>query len=268
MTHPRLAVSEMCTYRWTFAEELTLWDELGIRQVGLLLNKIEDHGRDAVAAALKERAAVATTVITRNFDLAAPETWDATRATLDRAIDIAAEFGGCPYFTPGRPDGRTFDELAAALAQAVAPCAAYAESRGVRLAIEPTLRADQSFVHTLREAIAVADRAGIGLIADLGNSWPEDGVEDTVRRAGSRIAVVQLCDVVTGTAEPPPPGDRAVPGDGDLDLTRFVAAALDAGYTGAFELELVGPRIEAEGHASATRRAVERANTLLERVLP
>jgi sugar phosphate isomerase/epimerase len=44
-------------------------------------------------------------------------------------------------------------------------------------------------------------------------------------------------------------------------------AALDAGYTGAFELEMVGPKIEAEGHADALRRGVERASALLEDVL-
>ena len=42
---------------------------------------------------------------------------------------------------------------------------------------------------------------------------------------------------------------------------------MDAGYTGAFELEMVGPKIEAEGHESALRRAVGRASGLLEEVL-
>ena len=46
MTHPRLAVSEMCTYKSPFSDELQLWDELDIRLVGLLLMKVEVHGRD------------------------------------------------------------------------------------------------------------------------------------------------------------------------------------------------------------------------------
>jgi sugar phosphate isomerase/epimerase len=91
----------------------------------------------------------------------------------------------------------------------------------------------------------------------------EPDFENIVRRAGSSIAVVQICDAATGGPE-----GRMVPGDGDLALDRFIEAALDGGYTGAFELELVGPAIEAEGHMSATRRAVERASNLLGKVLP
>lgn len=267
MTHPRLSVSEMCTYPLPFAEELGLWDELGVRQVGVIGAKLDQHGRDAAVAAMKERSIVATTVITGNFDLSAPVTWDASRRTVNQAIDLAAVIGGCAYFTPGRRDGRSFDELAASFAEAVAPCASYAESRGVRIAIEPSLRTDQSFVHTLRDGLDVAERAGVGVIADLGNCWTERDYEDTVRRAGPRIAAVQFADAVFGTPNEPSPGGRAVPGDGDLPIQRFIEAALDAGYSGAFELEQVGPKIDAEGHTPALRRAVARASALLEEVL-
>ena len=263
MIHPRLSVSEMCTYPLSFGDELALWDELGVRQVGLLTNKVDAFGRDAAIAALHERSMRATTVITTMFDLSDPTSWEATRAAVNDSIDLAAELGGCTYFTPGRRDGRSFDELATSLAEAVAPCAKYAESRGVTLAIEPSLRTDVSFVHTLRDGTDVAERAGIGVIADLGNCWMERDPEESVRRAGSRVAVVQISDAVFGTFDRPSPGGRVVPGDGDLALDAFLRATLDSGYTGAFELEIVGPAIEAEGHATALRRAVDRTNELL-----
>jgi len=267
MTHARLAVTEMCTYPLAFGDELALWDELDVRQVGLITAKLDDYGRDKALAALRERSMRATTVITDNFKLSAPDTWDSTRASTDRAIDLAAEIGGCVYLTPGRRDGRSFDALTAALADAIGPCAEYAASVGVRVAIEPSLRTDQSFVHALRDAIDVADRARIGLIADLGNCWMERDYEETVRRAGDRIAAVQFADAVFGTVEQPSPGGRAVPGDGDLDVAGFLRAACDAGYTGPFELEMVGPLIDAEGHEAALRRGLARANALLEEVL-
>jgi sugar phosphate isomerase/epimerase len=92
--------------------------------------------------------------------------------------------------------------------------------------------------------------------------------EDAVRRAGARLAVFQISDAVFGTFERPSPGGRVVPGDGDLALDGFLRAALDAGYAGPFELEVVGPAIEAEGHAAALRRAVDRTNELLYSVVP
>jgi sugar phosphate isomerase/epimerase len=207
-------------------------------------------------------------VITSMFDLSDPTSWDATRAAVNDSINLAADVGGCTYFTPGRRDGRSFDMLATSLAEAVAPCAKYAESRGVTLAIEPSLRTDVSFVHTLRDGTDVAEQAGIGVIADVGNCWMERDPLDAVRRAGARLAVFQISDAVFGTFERPSPGGRVVPGDGDLALHEFIRAALDTGYTGAFELEVVGPAIEAEGHATALRRAIERTNELLRSVLP
>jgi sugar phosphate isomerase/epimerase len=171
------------------------------------------------------------------------------------------------YCTPGRRDGRSFDALTESLADAIEPCVEYAGSLDVRLAIEPSLRTDQSYVHTLRDALDVVDRAGIAVIADLGNCWTERDYEATVRRAGDRVAAVQFADARYGTVEDPSPGGRAVPGDGDLDLAGFVRAALDAGYDGAFELEMVGPLIEAEGHETALRRAVPRASAILEEVI-
>jgi sugar phosphate isomerase/epimerase len=267
MIHPRLSVSEMCTYPWSFGDELALWQELGVRQVGVITAKLDAYGLDKAVSALHERSMTATTVITRNFDLSAPDRWEETRAQINDAVDLASDIGGCVYFTPGRRDGRSFDELTRSLAEAVAPCAAHAASRGVRLAIEPSLRTDVSYVHTLRDGLDVARQAGIDVIADLGNCWMERDYEQTVRRGTSRIAAVQFADAIFGTSKEPPPGGRAVPGDGDLPIDRFLQAAIDGGYTGAFELEMVGPRIEAEGHEPALRRAVERATRLLEEVL-
>jgi sugar phosphate isomerase/epimerase len=54
-----------------------------------------------------------------------------------------------------------------------------------------------------------------------------------------------------------------VPGDGDIPLTRRFGALTRAGYAGAFEIEMVGPRIEAEGYEAAIGRAIERIDALL-----
>jgi len=267
MLHPRVSVSAMCTFPWPFVEDLALWDRLGVRQVGLLASKVEAYGVDDAIEALRQRGMRATTVIGGGFHLADPDSWAGSRASVLRAIDLAAEVGGCTYVTTGRRDRRSFDELCAAFADAIAPCVEHARSRGVALALEPSLRTEHSFVHSLRDGLDVVDRAGMAIVADIGNCWMERDVEATVRRAGERIAIVQLSDVVIGTPTEPAPGGRVVPGDGDLAIDRFVQAALDGGYTGAFEIELVGPRIEAEGYAAATRRAVARTSELLARVL-
>ena len=55
-----------------------------------------------------------------------------------------------------------------------------------------------------------------------------------------------------------------IAGDGDIPLRRILGGLLDAGYRGFFELEILGPRIEAEGYESAVRRSLAHLGTLLE----
>jgi sugar phosphate isomerase/epimerase len=52
------------------------------------------------------------------------------------------------------------------------------------------------------------------------------------------------------------PTARAVLGDGDLPLKTIMSWLLQDGYTGPFEIEVVGPRIEEEGYQSAVRRSI------------
>ena len=48
-----------------------------------------------------------------------------------------------------------------------------------------------------------------------------------------------MSDYVLGDRSAP---CRSVPGDGDIPLRRLIDDLLTAGYTGLFDLELVGPR--------------------------
>ena len=54
--------------------------------------------------------------------------------------------------------------------------------------------------------------------------------------------------------------------EGALDmqaLERLLQWLLDAGYEGAFDLELLGPRIEQEGNLQAAQRAVANLSGML-----
>ena len=75
--------------------------------------------------------------------------------------------------------------------------------------------------------------------------------------------LVQVSDYVLGDRTTP---CRAVPGDGAMPLERLLGDVQDAGYRGLFDLELVGPRIEAEGARAASRRAADYLSNLLTRL--
>ena len=72
---------------------------------------------------------------------------------------------------------------------------------------------------------------------------------------------MQVSDYAVGTLSTPA---RLVPGDGDIPLERILGQVLAAGYEGRFDLELVGPAIEAEGYEVASLRAVAALGAMLD----
>jgi sugar phosphate isomerase/epimerase len=263
MTHPRLSLDAMSTFTWSFDQDLALWQDLGIRHAGLLISKIDD---DPAAKFSRMRAAgiQISTVIVGSFDLRRRDSWDRTQTNHAAMIDRVAETGGHSlYFTPGRTTGAPWREVLKIFAQAVAPSVAYAKQRGVHLAIEPSLRTDVSFVNTIRDAIDVAERTGVEIVADFGNMWMERDVREVLQRAAPHIALIQICDVIIGETGKPPPGGRVHIGEGELPLHRLMHEVLDSGYRGVFDLEVLGPKIESEGYESAVRRGVVSASALL-----
>jgi sugar phosphate isomerase/epimerase len=263
--HPRLSVSAVCSWRWSLEEDLAFWARAGIGQVGLSFRKLEQAG----LAAARERVLAADLRVSNllefgHFRLAERASWPAQQERLLRALDFAAEVGaGSLVLTSGAPGRLGWEEAAAALGEALAPVARAATARGVVLTVENTspLFLDLSFTTSLRDAGELASRLGIGLCVEVQSCFAERGLEDSLREFGKRIAHVQLSDYAVGSRSVP---DRAVPGDGDIPLPAILAALAHVGYRGPFELELLGPRIEAEGYPRAIPRAVARAGELLD----
>jgi sugar phosphate isomerase/epimerase len=264
--HPRISVSALSSVRWPFEDDLALWRDLGIRWAGLMGTKLGDD-IDARLTTLAEAGIRTSTVVVPRFDLSAPDTWDATRAALRRWTDAVAKHDGWSmYLTPGRPTGALWEQLLDRLAEAVEPSVGYARDKGVRLAFEPSKRTEVSFVSTLGDAIDVAERTGLGIVADIGNFWMERDLRATLLRAAPHIALVQLTDVSIGTvrgAADPPSGGRVPLGEGDLPLARILRDIKDTGYAGPLELEVIGPLVEREGYAPVIRRGVATAQAML-----
>ena len=182
---------------------------------------------------------------------------------LLRAIDIAAALAAPNIYLVSGGRGRLlWDEAAERFAQLLAPCLAPAKEKGVRLLVETAshLNADMHFAHTLDDTIRLAEIAGIGVCIELAACWFEGGLREKFRRAMPMTGLVQISDYVPGDRATP---NRAVPGDGMVPNEWLVRELLDAGYKGIFDLELVGPRIEAEGCYAASKRAAENLSELL-----
>ncbi len=262
--HPQLSVSAVSSWRWTLDDDLRCWADLGVDQVGLSFRKLEDAGVVAAARRVRDAGLRVTNLVELGWwVLDEPATWAPQQARLRSALEAAAITGArCLVLTTG-PAGRlTWDDALEALAEAVAPVRSEADGRGIGIALEHTgsLRLDLSFVTTLRDVVDAARVLGVEVCVEVNSCFAERAVERTLRTHVEELGHVQVSDAVIGSLCTP---DRAVPGDGDVPLRRILVALLGAGYRGAFELELVGPRIEQEGYASAIRRGVAYLERLL-----
>ena len=255
-TGPQVVVSAVSSWRQSFDDDLAMWARLGVDHVGLSLRKCEEVGLAVAARRVADAGLRVGNVVECGWcALDDPATWDEQRSRLGAAAGVF----DCPIVVTTGPAGRlSWDAAAGAFAGFVAPL----RDAGASLAVENTspLRLDLSFVTTLRDTVDLAASARVGVCVEVNSCWMERDLAGTLRHAGSRLAHVQLSDWKIGSLTTP---DRCVPGDGDIPLARMLRALLDAGYTGAFELELVGPRIEAEGYEHAIGRALARTDALL-----
>jgi sugar phosphate isomerase/epimerase len=231
--------------------------ERGIERIGVPVEQLENGRLTANLAALRSTGIDVLDIVQPTaFTLADPACWPAERDRLRTCIDLAAEAGAAIlYMTTGTAGRLTWDDAAARFAEAIAPVTEHARASGLTLAVEntTTLRADLGFIHRVSDLLDLADLASISACADLCAAWTDRDLRDAITCGVNRFALVQIADFVLGTRQTP---DRAVPGDGDIPIERQLRWLAEAGYSGPIELELLGPRITAEGPVAAAARAV------------
>ncbi len=259
--HPRVSLHQVAFLNETTAAFLAHCSDTGVQQATLVSRALRRPGETDEARA----AGVRIASINHPFAVHPDLEHDGARATgaLDDVIEIAASLG-CPviYLLTGARGALTWEQAADRFCELVAPCRDRAEASGVRLLVEnaSSFNADIHIAHTLPDTISLASAAGIGVCIDVHACWTEAGLSELIRRALPHTGLIQVSDYVLGDRCAP---CRAVPGDGVIPLRRIIGDALDAGYAGVFDIELVGPRIEGQGPHAATALAARRISDLL-----
>lgn len=262
--HPRVSVSGLCFPDAAADDAVRHAATLGASKTSMTSGKLREAGVDAVLDACRTVGVdvVATTGLLR-FDLTtgADASEQLRRGRED--IDLAAAVGATSVYTLTGP--RVFDEWsdnANAYVNIVGELVEHAAARNITIAVEPTnwLYADLNFVHTFRDALALASQAGMKVCLDVFHVWTESELKQDIAKNIDLIAHVQLSDMARGARSLP---CRAMPGEGDVPLRAFTRWVLDSGYNGPFDLELSGPDIDALGHDAAASKAACWLDSLL-----
>ncbi|MFI5687180.1 sugar phosphate isomerase/epimerase family protein [Streptomyces sp. NPDC051636] len=223
--------------------------ESGVSQVGLWREPVQAYGVEAAAGLMRDAGLAVTTLCRGGFLTAIdPAARAAALADNRRAVEEAATLGTdtLVLVCGGLPAGsRDLHGARERVADALAGLGPYAESHGVRLAIEalhPMYASDRCVVSTLAQALDLAERFPahqVGVTVDTYHIWWDDTAPEQIARAGAggRIHTFQLADWTT----PLPAGvlnGRGQIGDGAIDMREWKGYVEAAGYTGPIEVEL------------------------------
>jgi sugar phosphate isomerase/epimerase len=259
--HDRLSVHAVCFPGAGFRELSSYWSELGARRVSLVSNLLLQEGLGAAQEALRASQCTVESITHpflpgRHLE-PREESWSQARKALSDVIQAAGSLGARSiYMLSGGHGSLTWEEAAEAFRAAIAPCVIQAREAGIELMVENSapLYADVHIAHTLRDTIALAGLAGVGVCIDIFACWTESGLRESIERAMPRCQLVQVSDYAYGDRSMP---CRAVPGDGAIPIKQILEWTLRAGYAGTFDIELIGPRIDAEGRLEAVRRTAD-----------
>jgi sugar phosphate isomerase/epimerase len=253
--HPRVSVNPISSFNWTLEQDVDFYECVGVETIAIPFFKFADRPREGIEA-IRRAGFRCSTLSTGGPCLI--ESGAQTLEILTGAIDVASALDCPSFYTVTGPTlpRMTTDDAYARLVETLGPANAYARSRGVRLAIEPTAIATRhhGFVHTLADAVDLSRDADIGICLDLQNCWYERSLPRLFRQNVDRFVVVQVSDFLVSEELR---FNRRVPGDGSMPLEWMLGLLLDSGYQGYFDLEILGPAIEAEGYPSAIRRSVD-----------
>lgn len=253
--HPRISINTLSLAPDSLGSQIDLVARLGARAISPDLMHVDDYGAARTARHIGDAGLEIATLTHRAFGFATAEDEENARARLARTIGIAGEIGARTIImTTGGRGPLAWNEAADRFAESIAPCVAIADAAGIRLGIEPTshLYADASIVHRLADTVTVARKADISVIPDIFACWVDADIEEAIADAGPLLSLVQISDYVYGDRGLP---CRAVPGDGAIPFERLIPAFDATGFDGYYDLEIIGPRLQAEGQEQALVRA-------------
>ena len=245
MDRARLSFNQYTCRPWSLEKAVDACVQRGIPSIALWRDKIAEVGVSR-AAAIVRSAGLRISSICRGGFFPAPDATERKRRIDDnrRAIEEAAALGtSVLVLVCGPAEGQSLRDARAQVADGIAALVPAATAAGVRLAIEPLhpmMIAERSVITSLKEANDLAVSIGsptVGVIADVYHIFWDAFVEREIARAGNRICGFHVSDWTTPRGDVT--ADRAMIGDGCIDIVGLERAVTAAAYRGDIEIEIL-----------------------------
>ncbi len=227
---------------WSLEQIIDACAERGMAGIVFWRREINNHaveiGERVRAAGMQVVGLCRTPYLTGSE---APESLDEARASVEMAAALGTNIltivtGGTEPGTKGVAESQKL------LADRVAKLAEFADTMGVKLALEPLnpmFGGNRTCIFSVRDALNVCRHVGasnVGIAVDVYHVWWDTDLAAACAEAGDLIMAYHLCDWLENTSDMLL--DRGMMGDGVADLKAIRKSVEGAGYRGACEVEI------------------------------
>jgi sugar phosphate isomerase/epimerase len=270
-----LSLSEISTPTASFRDDLRAYAAAGFGGIGIWESKLDDDDDD-LAALLSSGIRATNCVplvpsILPNTVIAGPEDVgervDALCRSLRRLAPYEPDSVVC---LTGAAGWRSEDDARALVVEGLQRLASVADEVDVWLGLEPihvSERAGLSIVTSIPEALDLLEEAGlptVGIMVDLWHIGETPTIDRDLRENVDRISGVHVADRFAVGRD-----DRALPGEGVSRTAELMRLLHDAGWRGAWDVEIFGDPNHPDSLWSLdVEAAARRAHEAITRIAP
>jgi sugar phosphate isomerase/epimerase len=244
-----LSMNELTTYRWSLGQDLDNYRDAGYGGIGVWRQKLIDENEDQAI----ERLTASGLTVT-NVSWAGGFTGSDGRSLAESIEDAASAIrlagsvmAGCLVIYSGGRNNHTYRHAGRLLRMALDELLPLAEMWEVPLAVEPmhaSCATDWTFLTSLESAIDLIEQVDspfLKIAYDTYHFPLGNGRRQLLSAMAPHLGIVFLADRLQPASADQ---ERCPLGHGRLPLVEIVSTLQDAGYTGAYDVKLMGPDIE------------------------
>ncbi len=266
----QLAIHTMTHRPWTLRQCVDAFIKAGIGGISVWRNVIEPVGMQEAGAIIKGSGLKVPALVRGGFFPAVDakdrqNVVDENRVCIDEAAAIGAEM---VVLVVGAVPGMPMDEARKHVADGIGAVLPHALDRGVKLAIEPLhpmYAADRSCINRMREAREICEKLKsrmLGIAVDVYHVWWDPDLKQEIELAGKQHTLFgyHICDWRITLRDML--NDRALMGDGCIDIPTISKWVRDTGFNGLDEVEVFSDEYWAMDQREYLDLIIERYQTL------
>jgi sugar phosphate isomerase/epimerase len=250
----RLSINELTTYRWTFEEDVEHYVAAGIQSLAVWRQKLSDFGEEkGIELLIDNGLKVSSLQWAGGFTGSDGQTHQDSIADARAAIQLAAAMRAeCLIVHSGSRSGHTNNHARRLLTGALKSLLPIACEFGVPLAFEPMpsrCASEWTFLTDIDETLQLLDQFDspqLKLAFDTCHFGHDEAICERLGELAPRIGIVHLADCKQPLCVEQ---DRCRLGEGTIPLELMISSFVHAGYTGYFDVKLMGEEIEASNYA-------------------